>query len=328
MRAWLGITRKGPPLQQLDHRALIAGLDRRERAGLLARSDAAGWRQLGLHLGALVATGLPIAWHLPGWPFLLLPHGVLLVFLFTAQHECTHRTAFARDGLNRVVAWVAGFLLLVPPEWFRCFHAAHHRFTHDPERDPELAAPPPLGLGHYLWRLTGLPLWWSSLRTLLVNAAGRCRDGFVPAGSRSAVRSEARAMLAGYGLCLAVSGAAGSDLLLRLWVVPALLGQPFLRAYLMAEHGRCPHVADMLANSRTTLTTGLVRRLAWNMPYHAEHHAYPAVPFHALPRFHDLARRHLKTVAPGYVRFHRDQAAALGAGLPPAPRGQPGPGAN
>ena len=24
----------------------------------------------------------------------------------------------------------------------------------------------------------------------------------------------------------------------------------------------------------------------WNMPYHAEHHAYPSVPFHALPQLH------------------------------------------
>ena len=308
---------EAPQLEQLDHRGLIAGLDRRERSRLLARSDAAGLRQLGLHLGALVATGLPIALRLPGWPLLLLPHGVLLVFLFTAQHACTHRTAFARDGLNRAVAWAAGFLLLVPPEWFRCFHAAHHRFTHDPERDPELAAPPPHGLGGYLWRLTGLPLWWGSWRTLLVNAAGRCRDGFVPAGSRPAVAREARAMLAGYGLCLAGSVAMGSGLLLWLWVVPALLGQPFLRAYLMAEHERCPHVADMLANSRTTLTTWLVRRLAWNMPYHAEHHAYPAVPFHALPRFHALARRHLKTVGQGYARFHRAELKNL---LPPGGR--------
>lgn len=118
-------------------------------------------------------------------------------------------------------------------------------------------------------------------------------------------------MLAGYALLGAASITLGSDLLLGVWVLPALLGQPFLRAYLMAEHGRCPHVADMLANTRTTFTTALVRRLAWNMPYHAEHHAYPAVPFHALPRFHLLVREHLKTTERGYARFHRRFAAGL-----------------
>lgn len=32
--------------------------------------------------------------------------------------------------------------------------------------------------------------------------------------------------------------------------------------------------------ARATLTLSLVRLFAWNMPYHAEHHTYPAVPFH------------------------------------------------
>lgn len=30
------------------------------------------------------------------------------------------------------------------------------------------------------------------------------------------------------------------------------------------------------------------RKLAWNMPYHAEHHAWPSVPFHFLPFVHKL----------------------------------------
>jgi len=93
--------------------------------------------------------------------------------------------------------------------------------------------------------------------------------------------------------------------------VPALIGQPFLRAYLLAEHARCPHVANMLENTRTTFTTALVRAIAWNMPYHAEHHAYPTVPFHQLPRFHAIVRKHLKTTERGYVRFHRKFAGSL-----------------
>ena len=292
------------PEPALDHRALVARLDREERAALLRRSDRHGAAQLATHLGALAATSLPIALGLPLWPLLLVPQGVLIVFLFTAQHECSHRTAFRGERLNRIVAAGCGFLVLVPPEWFRCFHAAHHRFTHDPGRDPELATPEPRTWAGYLWRLSGVPFWHGSMRTLLVNASGRCRDGYVPASSRAAVVLEARAMLAGYGLVVAGSLVLGSALPFWLWVLPALLGQPFLRAYLMAEHGRCPHVADMLANTRTTFTTALVRRLAWNMPYHAEHHAYPAVPFHALPRFHRLVRAHLKTTERGYGRFH------------------------
>jgi fatty acid desaturase len=99
--------------------------------------------------------------------------------------------------------------------------------------------------------------------------------------------------------------------LLWVWIVPALIGQPFLRLYLLAEHGRCPFVANMLENTRTTATTWVVRKLAWNMPYHAEHHSYPAVPFHKLPEFHAIVEAHLKETENGYVRFNAKYVAAL-----------------
>lgn len=70
-------------------------------------------------------------------------------------------------------------------------------------------------------------------------------------------------------------------------------------------------VADMFANSRTTFTTAAVRWIAWNMPYHAEHHAFPAVPFHRLPQLHRLTRPHLKTTETGYARFAARYAASL-----------------
>ena len=60
----------------------------------------------------------------------------------------------------------------------------------------------------------------------------------------------------------------------------------------------------MLENTRTTKTTWLVRKLAWNMPYHIEHHSYPGVPFHHLPEFHTLIESHLKDVENGYIRFN------------------------
>jgi len=100
-------------------------------------------------------------------------------------------------------------------------------------------------------------------------------------------------------------------LLLWLWILPVLIGQPFLRAYLLAEHGLCPPGADMLENSRTTFTNRIIRALAWNMPYHAEHHAYPAVPFHQLPALHDRVRAHLKTTSAGYGEFTADYARSL-----------------
>jgi fatty acid desaturase len=93
----------------------------------------------------------------------------------------------------------------------------------------------------------------------------------------------------------------GSPAVLVVWLLPFLVGQAFLQPYLLAEHTGCAHTRDCLTNTRTTLTWALVRLFAWNMPYHAEHHAYPAVPFHALPRLHQRVRDRLANIEPGYV---------------------------
>ena len=297
-----------------DHRRIIASLGAEERAGLLARSNVPGLIHLAGHAGAIVLMAALIALEVPGWWLLLPVQGIFIVFLFTTLHETIHETAFRAAWINRAVSAVAGFLLILPPQWLRYFHFAHHRFTHDPERDPELASPKPETVGRYLLYLSGIPVWWSQGRWLVTHAIGGKTDEFVPERGRGKVRREAVTYLALYAAIAAASVAAGSALLLKIWIVPMVLGQPFLRAYLLAEHTRCPHVANMLVNSRTTFTTSLVRFLAWNMPYHAEHHAYPAVPFHKLPRFHQIVRDHLAITERGYVRFHRKLAGDIAAG--------------
>lgn len=294
------------------HDAFLAGLPKDTRAALTARADAPGLARLALHGGLILALGAAIGAGVPYWGLLLLPQGILVAFLFTILHEAVHRTAFRTAWLNDATARVAGFLLFVTPDWFRLFHFAHHRHTQDPARDPELAVAKPETRAGYVLHVSGLPVWWAALKGLVSRALGRNRDAFVPDAARPGLVREARSMLALYAGLAAVSIAAGTALLVWVWLLPALLGQPFLRLFLLAEHGRCPQVADMFENSRTTFTTRAVRLLSWNMPYHSEHHAWPAVPFHRLPELHALAARHLRTTEDGYARFTRDYAAGLG----------------
>src|SRR5690606_26944063 len=247
-----------------------------------------------------------------GWllPAMLL-HGVILVFLFAPLHESVHWTAFRRRRLNDAVAWPCGALLLLPPAYFRAFHFAHHRHTQDPLRDPELATPKPRTFGGYLWHISGLPYWRERIATTLRHACGGVDEPFIGARQRPAIVREARVLLGAYVLLALVSIALSSAALLYLWLAPVLLGQPFLRLYLLAEHTGCPLVANMLENSRTTRSLAPVRRLAWNMPYHAEHHACPALPFHALPAAHRVLKARIRCQAPGYVAVHREIVAGL-----------------
>ena len=281
---------------------------------LSRRSDARGLAQLAGH-GALIAlTGTLVALAEPWW--LRIPamavHGVALVFLFAPLHETVHRTAFASRWLNQAVSWPVGLVLMLPPTWFRHFHLAHHRFTQDPANDPELAAPKPTTFAGYVWRLTGIPFWLGQTAVLARLALGRTGGmAFLPATARDTAVAEARLFVGLYGAVAAAAIGLGTIAPLVFWLLPVALGQPALRAFLLAEHTGCAAGPDLTINTRTTLTRRSVRALAWNMPYHAEHHLYPSVPFHALPRLHDHVQAALGHVTLGYRRAHREIRAQL-----------------
>ena len=97
------------------------------------------------------------------------------------------------------------------------------------------------------------------------------------------------------------------------WFVPALLAQPFLRALLVAEHTGCSPDQNGLTNTRTTAASFPIRLLMWNIPFHAEHHLYPAVPFHRLPVLHAHVRDSLRHLAPGYPAANREILRSLRA---------------
>ena len=291
-----------------------APIERPEMRVLRQLSDRAGLLHLAGHLGLLAGAGILVALA-PGGVTRIAAQaveGVILIFLFAPLHESIHRTAFRNRRLNDGLASVIGFLLLLPAGYFRYFHFSHHRHTQDPARDPELASPKPATFGQWLWVVTGLPLWREHAMSIIRHAAGRVTEPYLSAIQARHVILEARIHLALYAAVAIVSIAWGSDAALRYWIIPALLGQPWLRLYLMAEHTGCPLVPDMLANSRTTLTNRMVRFLAWNMPFHAEHHSFPAVPFHALPRLHRRLASSLRRTSPGYFAAQREILKSFG----------------
>ncbi|MEM7091204.1 MAG: fatty acid desaturase [Pseudomonadota bacterium] len=294
----------------MDHRALISALPSEDKARLIDRSDQAGLKHLALYAAAIVFCTAGIIGQVPFWPLLMVPQGILLVFLFTLSHECTHKTPFRTPWINETVGHVCAVLIALPFVWFRYFHLAHHKYTNDPDRDPELEGRPrPNSWPGLMIYLSGWYFWRGMVRVLLTNAFGQIDAPYLPPRQHKAMRREARVILALYAA--GIISLLFSSTLLWIWLIPLLIGQPFLRLYLLAEHGLCPPVANMLENSRTTYTTRFIRFLAWNMPYHAEHHAYPNVPFHKLPAFHNWTRDHLKSTSDGYAEFTSDYTRSL-----------------
>ena len=294
-----------PFMEDIDHITIISNLTTEEREALQEQTDSHGLRHFSLHAGAIVLCGFLIAIKVLFWWALMLVQGVLICFLFTTLHETVHQTPFKTSALNIWVGRICGFMTFLGPQWFRYFHFAHHRYTHDPDRDPELASPKPSTTWQYLCYLSGIPETFERFKTLMRNALWANEDIYVPRRGKEKVMLEARVQLGLYGATALLSLLFWSPVVLYAWLIPFLLGAPFLRGYLLAEHTGCPHTSSMLENTRTVFTNRIIRFLAWNMPYHAEHHAYPSVPFHKLPAFHEHTRNHIKSLENGYFRFNR-----------------------
>ena len=173
-------------------------------------------------------------------------------------------------------------------------------------RDPELDDPKPTDLRIYLLELIGWYWWTGKLQTHWSIARGRVAGyGFLNENTRPDVVRSVRLQLLVYAVAIAVSFALWRPLFVTYWLLPVALGQPLLRAILLAEHTGCSEDANGLTNTRTTLTMAPVRALMWNMPFHAEHHLYPSIPFHQLPTAHQRIRESLANIAPSYVAANR-----------------------
>ncbi|WP_426033597.1 fatty acid desaturase [Cypionkella sp. TWP1-2-1b2] len=62
---------------------------------------------------------------------------------------------------------------------------------------------------------------------------------------------------------------------------------------LIQHGGLAEDVVDHRLNSRTVYMNRVSRWLYWNMNYHVEHHMFPMVPYHALPRLHEVIKHDL-----------------------------------
>ena len=278
-----------------------------ELHALSRRANLPGAVRLGVHAALLGGAGW---WLAVAGPWMVVPaflaFGLVQVALFAPAHEMMHQTAFASRRANAIFGWLAACPSLLNLHFYTSYHLAHHRHTQIPGQDPELDLAPTDSFGRYAGRVLGVPYWRLRLRVI-----GDCWRGdlsgypYVTAKAAPGVIASVRAMSV-----VMVGGAVASGLLfgwgapLLFWIGPQLVCQPFLRAYVLAEHTGCTQDRNGLTNTRTTLTSAVVRLLMWNMPYHAEHHLYPSIPFHRLADAHASLRARLGFVQRGYVRWH------------------------
>ena len=296
----------------LEHIYQVKELVQRKRLRtLMRRTDRHAWLYLLRHFSIISITAYLV--YLSANSIFFIPamflHGVGIVHLFSPQHEFAHRTAFRARRLNDFFGWIFGVAIMLPNVYFRWEHTAHHTYTQNRLRDPELIPQPKNLFGYFLY-LSSLPYWWGFLKPFTIHLCGIITPEeklFLPDTERWKVIVEAWAMLLIYVAVSAFMVICDSTAPLYYWLFPRLLAEPYMRMVRMSEHvGRPVNNTDLLENTRTTLVNPLLRWLAWNMPYHAEHHLSPSVPFHALPAFHNEIKQRHKKIAHGYFDAHKD----------------------
>lgn len=251
-----------------------------ELRALTERSDTYGWLQMGSHWLAILVVGFLHSLAIGSWWVLITGAvlGVLLNFLYAAQHELSHATVFRTRKLNEIWGRIIGFLMIFPRDFDQVMHFAHHQYTQDWERDGELVREPYTLTTYLLW-LSGVTYWRNRVTGVIRRARGIIIEPYIKPNEEAKIIRESRLHLLGYGLIAAVSIATQSWAVLTFWIIPMVLTKPVHQLQNTIEHLGLSHEDDILENTRSTRANALIRWLCWQMPYHTAHHTFPAVPF-------------------------------------------------
>ena len=291
-------------------------LDVSELRKLQCREDLPSIVRLCVHIsvfaGLIILVGLK-----PYNALIMLGLSVILAWvwsgLFAPFHECTHETAFRTPLLNTIGTWLTGIPFLLAPSVYKTFHFEHHRYTQDVDKDPELLNDPrylhwPTGLKNWLSMATGLGLLKLKLNPTIgfsFKPESRWHE-FAKwvdrAHDKRRLVTESRIVLAIWvifiGVCLA-SFPGGGWLLFAAWFTHV-----FQTLWVASEHTGLPIDGNILRRTRTITSNRFVRFWLWNMNYHAEHHAWPSIPWHQLPNAHDRINSQLESWVPSYTTLH------------------------
>ena len=313
-----------------------------EMRRLLARCNGPALRDTALWFGLLVGFGLwAYAWWGSAWailPFML--YGVIYGTTSDSRwHEASHGTPFKTDWLNNALYEIASFMVMREATVWRWSHTRHHSDTLVVGRDPEIAVPRPTPLHRFILNFTGLPAAKAYFTTVFLHCTGRltpAEQTFVPASEHRKVVWRARLYATIYVAVIGLALYHHSLLPLLFIGLPNLYGAWLMPVYGFTQHaGLAENVLDHRLNCRTVTMNVINRYLYWNMNYHVEHHMFPLVPYHALPRLHELVKADMPVPYPGLraawsellpavLRQRKDISYYVKRPLPPpAPRAAP-----
>lgn len=249
--------------------------------------------------------------------WVILPYGIYCVLYSQTSdsrwHEAGHGTAFKTDWLNNVLYEIASFMVKREATIWRWSHTRHHSDTIIVGRDPEISIPRPPDIKGFV--LGFFCLHPDYFRRVLLHSCGRMRADertFVPETEFPKVYRRARIYVLIYAGSIGLSVYLQSFLPVLFICLPNVFGTWLLYVYNMTQHaGLAENVLDHRLNCRTVYMNPVNRYLYWNMNYHVEHHMFPLVPYHALPKLHAVVKDDMPPPYPNILAAWREIIPAV-----------------
>jgi fatty acid desaturase len=270
-------------------------IPRKEMKELMRRKDGPAIRDTILWFALLIGLGGGATYFWGTWwcvPFFIC-YGVVYGSSSDSRwHECGHGTAFKTRWMNDAVYAIACFMIMRNPTIWRWSHTRHHTDTIIVGRDPEIVAmrPPALWkIALNFFNVVNAPqALWSAIRYAAGHLSAEEKT-FVPEMEWSKVYATARIWMAIYAATVGLAIYLNAFLpLMLVGILPTMYGGWFSNMVGLTQHaGLAENVLDHRLNSRTVYMNPVFRYLYWNMNYHVEHHMFPMVPYHALPKLHE-----------------------------------------
>jgi Na+-transporting NADH:ubiquinone oxidoreductase subunit F len=271
---------------------------------LLTRRDWPAVRDTTIWFAVIIGSGWAglELWQAGSWwaavPFMV--YGVLYASTSDSRwHESSHGTAFKTDWLNNFLYEVASFMVMREATVWRWSHTRHHSDTIIVGRDPEIVVPRPPDIRSLLLNFFALPVIPAYFKKVLLHCTGRItpeEKTFIPESEYGKVILRARIYLLIYAGVIGLAVWQRSPLPLMFIGLPTLYGSWLMPIYGYTQHaGLAENVLDHRLNCRTVYMNFIHRYLYWNMNYHVEHHMFPLVPYHNLPRLHEIVKPDMPT---------------------------------
>ncbi|HLO31220.1 MAG TPA: fatty acid desaturase, partial [Anaerolineales bacterium] len=301
-----------------DARWYATPIPKQKMRELLERRDGPAIRDTLLWFVLLFISGYSI-YQLWGSWWVLIPitiYGALYASVSDSRwHESSHGTAFKTDWMNNALYELSSFMVRRESIPWRWSHARHHSDTIIVGRDLEIAVKRPADLRAICLNFFNLMVLPKYIQTVLLHSRGRMTPEeltYIPGSEYGKIFVWARIYLLVYLGVFALSLFSGSWLPLILIVFPNVYGSWLTMVYGLTQHaGLAENVLDHRLNTRTVYMNFINNYLYWNMGYHVEHHMFPLVPYHALPKLHALIKADCPPVYNGLVEAYREIIPAL-----------------